>query len=152
MATNNKKTEPEVKPEVEAKPDDVEVEDTTETTGNANVKDTSHQETQGNAQTLDTTESDTASQVEGQDPVGSQEDELELLGAFLRDQFPKEAGTAGLEGGEHPVRAAIRLIQGLSTRADGTTHPRCEQPYCNKPRGHADEHGMVVYAPDELVG
>lgn len=126
---------------------DVSPTDTTEDSGNESYDPQSPANTQDQAENMDTTTMDTVAGESSEAPDAQAD--VARLSAFLQSNFPKEI-PAGM-GNSDAIGVAMRLLQGLVARADGTKVERCEAPYCNKASGHEDEHGWVNYAPEELT-
>lgn len=70
--------------------------------------------------------------------------EINKLNTFLMQAFPAAMGRTNRQTPETPVDVAIRLLRGLGATG---THLRCTSEYCNLPRGHQGEHGVVNYTP-----
>jgi len=76
---------------------------------------------------------------------GSPVQQIARLKAYLNQAHPEEMVATNRQHPEHPADIAIRLLQGMSA-VHPTAVTRCAQNYCNKPDGHADEHGWVNYS------
>lgn len=76
---------------------------------------------------------------------GSPVQQISRLKHFLEITFPDEMSTSNRQHKEHPADIAIRLLTGLTARAHPSQLQRCDEQYCNKPQGHADEHGWINY-------
>lgn len=72
-------------------------------------------------------------------------DQLETLIKFLDNHFPGEMQRTNRQVPETPVQTTMRLMLGLSGKANLTAVTRCDEQYCNKTQGHAGVHGMVHY-------
>jgi hypothetical protein len=98
--------------------------------------------------THDTTDTDTESPLQEQVPVqlnGSPAQQIGRLKAYLQEAFPQEFDASNRQYPEHPADLAIRLMTGMVAIAHPQQTPRCQEPYCNKPAQHTDEHGWVNY-------
>jgi hypothetical protein len=74
------------------------------------------------------------------------EAEVEVLEAFLREEFPEEFKRTNRQVPESPVEIAIRMLQALHAHvAAGAPDVRCAETFCNKPNGHTDSHGWVHF-------
>lgn len=105
-----------------------------------------HAETSGRV--LDTTTSDTVPPGSAQDlgtheKTGNSDYHVLRLTEYLREHFPHQMEVTR-QFAEHPVDVAIRLLAGLSSQAPQVAE-HCKEPYCNRPKGHADDHGWVNY-------
>lgn len=84
-----------------------------------------------------------AESYEHDEETGDTTYEITKLAMFLQENFPGEMSRSNRQAPEGVVDVAIRIIQGLSASAPLSVLERCEEDYCNRPKGHVGDCGWV---------